>query len=166
MPSEPPRALARFRDLGVRCVDDHRAGELVAKSSALRVDERQYHLDKLEDRTTEDQQEHEATARSAESGARTGAAQGSGSVLGVYGEAAGQLTERIRVRGGLRLDSFSGGGPLAVAPRAASGAVGVCVPACPGAVAAGSGCAGGRQRPHRAGLGSRGAAFAQLPILS
>ncbi len=67
-----------------------------------------------------DQQEHEATARSAESGARTGAAQGSGSVLGVYGEAAGQLTERIRVRGGLRLDSFSGGGPLAVAPRAAA----------------------------------------------
>lgn len=67
-----------------------------------------------------DRQEYWAEATSLGAEGFAGMVEGRGEVFGVYGEAIGSLSSRIRVRGGLRLDHFSGGGEIAVAPRAAA----------------------------------------------
>ncbi|MEX2571787.1 MAG: TonB-dependent receptor, partial [Gemmatimonadota bacterium] len=66
-----------------------------------------------------DRQRYVATARTAASGQVTGEVQASGDVAGAYAEGSGQIGDRVRVRGGLRVDQFSGRG-LTAAPRLAA----------------------------------------------
>ena len=64
-----------------------------------------------------DRQSYRATAT--DSLTRTGVVEGSGDALGAYAELASQVGERVRLRGGARVDRFSTG-DLAFAPRLAA----------------------------------------------
>jgi hypothetical protein len=66
-----------------------------------------------------DHQQYQASARVVESGVESAQSESAGVVAGLYGEAMSRIGDRFRLRGGMRLDQFSGNG-FAWAPRFAA----------------------------------------------
>jgi hypothetical protein len=67
-----------------------------------------------------DHQEHHASARVIATGSSAGTLEGIGTAAGVYAEGSGRLGDRVLLRAGGRLDSFSGRTTPTVAPRLAT----------------------------------------------